>query len=285
MQEDKILTLAIEKILLQLVERGIKCAIRRNFEKRSIPFVSDIDILIDGKHVDTVIDTILEIAEIVRIKLSYGGFKIWIRTPDGLLKELDFIWRVSKWGVIVLDKREIRQILDKYTVFERNIPILLPEGIGRLIFAEKTQHNDFIRYSYELRKAGLLELDKWARFAFLLKRALLSPLQTVESIVRFILLQVSRFFHPVGVTIFCKGATNNHENELLKYLFDSRIYKSESIVETIYYRNFIGGLVFVNSKAYADIVVGDLSSCIIEQIIEYLKRNRKSLSRFQVSLA
>jgi len=279
------LSSVIHEILKGLALCGIKCAVRRNVNNISVPYVSDVDILVGGKHLDSIIDVITAHAEIIRMKLSYGVLKVWIRTPDGLMKELDFLWRASRWGVILLDTEDLAEILDNQTVMNGDTPVLSPEGMGRLIYAEKTKKADFAKYSFELRKAGITNINKRSHVLFLLRNACQAPLKTMKSSIRFISLRMSRLLHPVGVAIYCQVPIKDSDDVVLQYLFDRRFYRPKTSLGRLFYRNIMGGLVWVDDKNDADIVIDDGELDIVGQIIDYHRKNRGKLSRLQVSLA
>lgn len=275
----------IEGILRGLALRGIKCAVRRNADSIAVPYAGDVDILIGGKHLDAIIEAVAASAQILRVKLSYGGLKVWIRTPDGLMKELDFIWRISNWGIIFLDTDDLMEILDTRTVMNGTIPVLSPEGVGRLIYAERTRKEDLAKYASELRKAGITDMRTRSRALFLSRRACHAPLKTTAGVASFMLLRLSRLLCPVGVAVYCETPIRGDDDRILQYLFNRRIYKPESFTGRLFYRNIMGGLVFVDSKKDADIIIDDRNPDIAGQIVEYQRKGGGKPSRFQSWLA
>jgi len=275
----------IEGILRGLELRGIQCAVRRNVDSISLPYAGDVDILIGGKHIGPIMEVVTANAEILRVKLSYGGLKVWIRTRDGLMKELDFIWRISNWGIIFLDTDNLKEMLDTRTVMNGTIPALSPEGVGELIYAERTRKEDFTKYTSELRKAGITDISTRSRALFLLRKACHAPLKTAAGVIRFILLRLSRLLYPAGVAIYCEAPVRDDDDRILQYLFDGRIYRPESFMGRLFYRNIMGGLVFVDSKDDADVIIDDGNPDIAGRVIEYQRKSRGTLSRFQISLA
>ena len=275
----------IEGILRGLALRGIQCALRGNVDSVSVPYVSDVDILIGGKHLDAIIEVVAASAQILRVKLSYGGLKLWVRTPDGFMKELDFIWRISNWGIIFLDTDDLMEILDTRTVMNGTIPVLSPEGVGRLIYAGRTRKEDLAKYASELRKAGITDMRMRSRALFLSRRACHAPLKTTAGVASFMLLRLSRLLYPAGVAVYCETPIRGDDDRILQYLFNRRIYRPESFMGRLFYRNIMGGLVFVDSKKDADVIIDDRNPDIAGQIVEYQRRGGEKPSRFQIWLA
>lgn len=286
LQEQEELIKTISTIFNLLNSGGSSCAIRRNPERIGIPLEGDVDILIDRKCITEILHVLKETATLLRVKISYGGLKAWVMTTAGHIKEIDFIWRVAKQGIILLDHKELKYFLSAYTENVRGIPVLTDEGIGQMIFAEKKSVEDYEKYKKQLGVSGFSYQGELQRYFRLTKTAIRSPIKTIISFYRWLSLLSFRIFFPVGVAVYCEETGGAEESRVLRYIFDNRIYFTTSWIKMIFYRNFLGGLVFTK-KSNADFQITNNPSInsIERAIICKLRQKRVSIPLIQKILA
>ena len=275
----------INTILLRLEEKGTNCAIRRNADTRGIPLKGDVDIVVDRKDIATFIRVLHENSHLFRVSVSYGGLKTWIEIEPGVCKQVDFIWRVSKSGVVIMGEEKIRKIATS-SIREEGIPILPPELVGEMILAEKKGQEDYQRYDKELAAAGLQGLSGYRRIFWLIKIALKSPVRTIMSSIRLFLVRGLRIFYPTGISVYSSNSQSVINSKVLKYVFGNKIYPVNSLFVKIFLRNIKGGLAIVNNGK-ADVIISDKVSPEAAEriIIDYLKNKRTNVPKLMEILA
>ena len=275
----------INTILLRLEEKGINCAIRRNADTRGVPLKGDVDIVVDRKDIETFIRVLHENSHLFRVSVSYGGLKTWIEIEPGVCKQVDFIWRVSKSGIVIMGEEQIRKITTS-SIREEGIPILPPKSVGEMIFAEKKKQEDYQRYDKELAAAGLQGLGKYRRIFWLIKIALKSPAKTIINNIRLFLVRCLRIFYPTGISVYSFNSQLLVDSKVLKYIFGNKIHPINSLFAKIFLRNIKGGLAIVNNGR-ADVIISDKVSLEAAEriIIDYLTNKRTNVPKLIEILA
>lgn len=279
MDSNKELVGVIDRVLSELNNNGIICAIRRNDMDRGTLLTGDVDILIAKKSNKVILDTLREHAQVIRVFMSYGGIKIWITTASGMFKEVDFIWRVCRQGITLMESDEINEMLS-FRFFKNGSPVLPLWAMGKLICLEKTAEKDYERYFAELQAAGLRGLTNWQRAKRLFGAVLRKPVSNFVSVIRFLCVRSLRLIYPMGMSVKCAKPELLSSSQILSYLFDRKIYANHSGLFGMFMRNFRGGLV-IKRKGRADIEFSKGSSLesAEEAIIDFLKERRSGVPK------
>ena len=269
----------IDRVLNDLTKNGVICAIRRNDIDRGLLSRGDVDILIAKKSNKVILDTLRKHAQVIRVFISYGGIKIWITTDSRMFKEVDYIWRVCKQGITLMENDEIKEMLS-FRFFKNGSPVLPLWAMGKLICLEKTAQQDYERYFAELQAAGLKGLTNYQRAKRLFSAVLRKPVNNFVSVIRFLCVRSLRLIYPMGVSINCENSEELYSSNVLNYLFDRKIYTTPSILAGIFRRNFRGALV-VKRSGSADVRLdGQVSLETAERaIIDFLAEKRSGLPR------